>query len=168
MVKAKKTASLYACQSKEEAMGAIRELGDAQRELTRIQAGINDRIAAITDASKEAIDALQQRIETLTNGVQIWCEANRSQICAGGGKTANLITGEVSWRQSPPSVTVRKADKVIEALKALGKKAFIRTKEEVNKEAILANPSAVAGVPGITVVSGMETFSVSPFEVEVA
>ncbi|MDR2208828.1 MAG: host-nuclease inhibitor Gam family protein [Azoarcus sp.] len=168
MAKQKKLAAIYVCQSKDEVMGAIRELGDAQRELVRIEAGINDQIAAITDASKDMIDALKQRIDTLTNGIQIWCEAHRAAICAGGGKTANLITGEVSWRQSPPSVTVRKVDKVIDALKALGKKAFIRTKEEVNKEAILSNPNAVAGVPGITVVTGQETFAVTPFEVEVA
>jgi phage host-nuclease inhibitor protein Gam len=167
MTRTKKPAvASYVCQSKEEAMGAIRELGDAQRELARIETFVNDAIARITDGRKEEIDAIRNRIETLTGGIHLWCEANRAALC-GAGKTANLITGEVAWRQRPPSVSVRSAEKVIETLKKLSLARFVRTKEEVNKEAILAEPMAVTGIAGITVVTGVEDFSVTPFEVEV-
>jgi phage host-nuclease inhibitor protein Gam len=167
MVKAKKTAVTYACQSREETMDAIKSLGDAQRELARVETRINDEIAAITQREKERIDALKERIDALTTGIQWWCEANRAMLCAGGGKTANLITGEVSWRQRPPSVSVRAVDKVIETLKKLGLGRFVRTKEEVNKDAILADPKSVAGVSGIAVVQGIEDFAVSPFEIDI-
>ncbi|MCL1860685.1 MAG: host-nuclease inhibitor Gam family protein [Proteobacteria bacterium] len=167
MAKAKKTAVPHACQSKEEAMDAIRALGDAQRELVRLETAINDQIAVITAREKDRIDALKERVETLTTSVHWWCEANRATLCAGGGKTANLVTGEVSWRQRPPSVTLRAVDKVIDTLKRLRLGRFIRTKEEVNKEAILADPKAVAGVAGITVVQGIEDFAITPFEVDI-
>jgi phage host-nuclease inhibitor protein Gam len=167
MAKAKKTAAVYVCQSKDETMTAIKELGDAQRELTRIETEINDRIALITEARKGEIEALGIRVDTLTSGIQLWCEANRAALCASG-KTANLVTGEVAWRQRPPSVSVRQQEKVIERLKSLRLSRFLREKTEVNKEAILAEPAAVAGVPGITVVTGVEDFSVTPFEIEVA
>jgi phage host-nuclease inhibitor protein Gam len=168
MAKAKKAAALYACQSKEETMDAIKQLGDAQRELTRLETSINDEIAAITAREKERIEALRSRIEALTGGIHLWCESNRTHLCANGGKTANLVTGEVAWRQRPPSVTVRQAEKVIETLKALRLGRFVRQKEEVNKEAILGEPRAVAGVAGITVVTGVEDFAVTPFEIEIA
>ena len=167
MVKAKKTSVLHACQSREETMDAIKVLGDTQRELARIETAINDEIACITQRQKDRIDALKGRIDALTTGIHLWCEANRSALCAGGGKTANLITGEVSWRQRPPSVTVRCADKVIETLKRLGLERFVRIKEEVNKEAILGDPRSVAGVAGITVVQGIEDFTVAPFEIDI-
>ena len=65
----------------------------------------------MTTAGRKAeaprLKELQDRIGMLQAGVQTWCEANREQIC-GKGKTANLITGEVSWRQRPPSVRVRR------------------------------------------------------------
>ncbi|MDR3351748.1 MAG: host-nuclease inhibitor Gam family protein [Zoogloeaceae bacterium] len=165
--KAKAPAALYVCQSREETQGAIRELGDVQRELIRIETEINDAIAKITDEKKSEIDALNTRINTLTSGIQLWCEAHRADLTGHGGKTANLVTGEVSWRQRPPSVSIRQQDKVIETLKALHLARFLREKTEVNKEAILAEPAAVAGVAGITVVTGVEDFSVTPFEIEV-
>jgi phage host-nuclease inhibitor protein Gam len=168
MARAKKTAAVYVCQSKEETMGAIRELGDAQRELARIETRINDEIARVVEAQKDAIEALKSRRDTLTAGIQMWCEANRAALCAGGGKSANLVTGEVAWRQRPPSVSIRQADKVVETLKALSLVRFLREKTEVNKEAVLADPAAIAGIAGITVVTGVEDFSVTPFEVEVA
>lgn len=97
--------------------------------------------------------------------MQNWCEANRSDLTNGGKvKTANLVTGDVQWRVRPPSVTVRGVDSVMETLRRLGLSRFIRIKEEINKEAILNEPGAVAGVAGITVKSGVEDFSIIPFE----
>jgi phage host-nuclease inhibitor protein Gam len=167
LARAKKKAALYVCQTKTEAQDAIRELGEAQRELARVETVVNDAIASIVDAKKDQIDALKQRIESLMGGIQYWCEANRAALCVNGGKTANLITGEVSWRQRPPSVTVRGAEAVIETLEKLGLGRFVRQKKEVNKEAVLADAKAVAGIAGLNVVSGVEDFAVTPFEVEV-
>ncbi|MDR2187019.1 MAG: host-nuclease inhibitor Gam family protein [Azonexus sp.] len=168
MTKRKTTAATFVCQSKEQTMEAIRALGDAQRELLRIETTINDQIAAATAARKEDIDALKMRIDTLTTGIQGWCEANRAHLLAGGGKEANLITGLVKWRQRPPSVSIRAVDKVLAALRSLGLTRFIRAREEPNKEAMLADPRAVSGIVGINIVTGVEDFVIEPFEVEVA
>ncbi|MEF9839204.1 host-nuclease inhibitor Gam family protein, partial [Escherichia coli] len=46
----------------------------------------------------------------------------------------------------------------------MGLERFIRTKEEVNKQAILAEPDAVKGIAGIKVNKGAEGFEVEPFE----
>lgn len=111
------------------------------------------------------MDALKEQLATLQDGVQGYCEAHRLELTDGGKvKTANLITGEVQWRQRPPSVSVRGSDTVIEMLKRLGLGRFVRTKEEVNKEAILNEPDEVRGVAGLTVVTGVEDFVITPFE----
>ncbi|ELK3731030.1 host-nuclease inhibitor Gam family protein, partial [Salmonella enterica subsp. enterica serovar Montevideo] len=113
------------------------------------------------------IAPIKTDIETLSKGVQGWCEANRDELTNGGKvKTANLVTGDVSWRVRPPSVSIRGMDAVMETLERLGLQRFIRTKQEINKEAILLEPKAVAGVAGITVKSGIEDFSIIPFEQE--
>ncbi|TPQ28956.1 host-nuclease inhibitor Gam family protein [Methylomonas sp. EFPC3] len=164
----KAPAATYACQTKEQTQAAICELGLAQRELTRIETEINDEIAKITDSRKVHIEALKTKIDALLNGIQTWCEANRAELCKDGGKTANLITGEVSWRQRPPSVSVRAVDKVLETLRNLGLSRFIRTKDELNKEAVLAEPKAVQGIAGITINTGVEDFAVVPFEQDIA
>lgn len=100
--------------------------------------------------------------------MQGYCEAHRDELTDGGRvKTASLITGEVQWRQRPPSVSVRGAESVIETLKRLGLSRFVRTKEEVNKEAILNEPDNVRGVAGLNIVTGVEDFVITPFEQEV-
>lgn len=153
-------------QSKADCANDIRAIGDLQRDLARIEASLNDQIAEITAKAAPQIDAMRERLQALQAGVQTWCEAHRVEIC-GKGKTANLVTGEVNWRQRPPRVSITKEDDVIQRLRGLGLFRFIREKEEVNKEAILAEPSEVAGIKGIKVVTGAEYFVITPFEVEV-
>ncbi|EHV66253.1 bacteriophage Mu Gam like family protein [Escherichia coli DEC6C] len=71
----------------------------------------------------------------------------------------------MSWRLEKPSCSVsRDVEGVIEMLRRMGLERFIRTKEEVNKQAILAEPDAVKGIAGIKVNKGAESFSVEPFE----
>lgn len=154
-------------QSKTDCASFIKSLGDVQRDFERTRAEMNDAIAAITKQYQPALEAITARADTLTTGIQIWCEANRVSICENGGKTANLVTGEVSWRQRPPSVNVRGADTVMENLKRLDLGRFIRVKEEINKDAILNEPDAVRGLPGINIVTGVEDFSINPFQVDV-
>lgn len=153
-------------QSKADAIRDIKAIGDLQRELGRIEADINDQIAALTNKAAPRIETLRERLVELQAGVQTWCEAHRVEIC-GKGKSANMVTGEVSWRQRPPSCTITKADNVIQLLRGLGLHRFVREKAEVNKDAILAEPGEVAGVKGIKIVTGVEDFVITPFEVEV-
>ena len=128
---------------------------------------MNDAIAAITQTAEPLLSALGESMLALQTGIQTWCEANRVALCGEAdrlGKTANLITGEVAWRQVPPSVQVRGAEAVIDRLQVMGLGRFIRSKDEVNKEAMLAEPEAVRGIAGITIVTGLENFSITPFE----
>jgi len=162
--KLKAAAAVYAAQSLDDVQASIKLIGDLQREHTRIFANLNDAIAALTDSATPELNALSDRIKSLQAGVQTWCEAHREEIC-GKGKTANLITGEVSWRQRPPSIRISGVDAVLAWLKVQGMALFIRTKEEVNKEAMLNEPEKARGIPGVSIVTGVEDFIITPFEV---
>lgn len=162
----KAPSTIQAPQSKADVANDIKAIGDLQRQLGRIEATVNDQIAEITAKAAPQIDAMRERLQALQAGVQTWCEAHRVEIC-GKGKSANLVTGEVNWRQRPPRVSVSKEEEVIQRLRGLGLLRFIREKEEINKEAILAEPAEVAGIKGIKVVTGVEDFVITPFEVEV-
>ena len=163
-----KTKTLAAVpQSKNDCAESIRLIGDLQRDFERERATMNDAIAAITQQHQPELASLTQRIEALQAGVQAWCEAHRVDLCGEGdklGKTANLVTGEVSWRQRPPSVSIRGAETVLETLLRMGLGRFVRVKNEPNKEAMLNEPDAVRGIAGINIVSGVEDFIVVPFE----
>ena len=163
----KSAAAAYVPQNRDAVITDIKRIGDLQREASRLETEMNDAIAEITEKYASQIAPLKTSIETLSKGVQGWCEANRDELTNGGKvKTANLVTGDVSWRQRPPSVSIRGVDAVMETLERLGLQRFIRTKQEINKEAILNEPGAVVGVAGITVKSGIEDFSIIPFEQE--
>ncbi len=87
---------------------------------------------------------IRRRLKTLKRnqsafkGIHDWCKTNRNELTNGGEtKTANLTTGTVSWRLGTPSCSVsRDVEGVIEMLRRMGLERFIRTKEEVNKQAV--------------------------------
>ena len=163
--KLKTKAQVYAPQSQTDCAADIKKLGDLQRDFTRQQADLNDEIATLTKRYQPKLESLQERIDTLQKGVQTYCEANRNTLTNDGKvKSANFVTGEVNWRQRPPSVGIRGADAVLETLARMGLTRFIRTKQEPNKEAMLNEPDAVRGIAGITIVTGIEDFVITPFE----
>lgn len=167
--KAKTTAAqIPVPQTRDQVAAHIREIGECQRELAHIQADMNEELAAIKERWENIAAPHAQRVDALTQGVQIWSEANRDTLTQGGKvKTAAFATGEVAWRIRPPSVRITGADAVLDALRRLGLKRFIRDKAEVNKEAILNEPEAVTHVPGISISQG-EDFIVTPFEADLA
>lgn len=153
-------------QTKSDCAVDIKLLGDLQREFERVRGELNDRIAELTKSAQPQLEALSTRIQELQSGVQAYCESHRAQLCAHGGKTANLVTGEVAWRLRPPSVSIRGVGAVLETLTRMGLTRFVRTKQEPNKEAMLNEPEAVRGIAGITVVGGVEDFIITPFELQ--
>lgn len=162
--RAKVEAAAQVPQSRDEATRMVAEIGELQRARAVIQAQMNDELAAIkADYEAEALP-LGERLSRLTQGVQIWAAANRDELTRGGRvKTAPLPSGEIAWRVRPPKVAIRGAEAVIDALRRLGLDRFVRTKAEISKEAILAEPEAVAMITGISISQG-EDFVIKPFE----
>lgn len=151
--------------TREEVEVAIKEVGDLQRELQRVATHQNDELAAITEKYAPQIAELQERIKPLQKAIEVWCEANRAELTNNGKtKTGSFNTGVVQWRQRPPSVLIRKAEDVLEQLRRLGLSRFIRTREEPNKEAMLAEAALAATIKGITIKKGVEDFVIEPFE----
>lgn len=153
-------------QTREEVVEAIAEIGRRQRSCQTIGTVMNDAIAAIKlDAEGQAREHADH-ITALKSGIQIWCEANRVALTNGGRtKTARFASGEVRWRRSPPRVGLRGVEAVIEALKAASLGRMLRTKVEVDKDAILKEPAAVAEITGITV-SQADEFVIVPAETQ--
>jgi len=127
---------------------------------------MNDEIATIKQRYEEQAKPLGDDIRQLSQGVQVWCEANREAITQGGKvKFATLTTGKVNWRTRPPKVTLRGKESILENLKRLGLARFVRTSEEINKEAMLNEPALAKTVPGVNITQG-EDFVITPFETE--
>jgi phage host-nuclease inhibitor protein Gam len=130
----------------------------------RIEAEMNDEIAVVKQRYEELALPFKTEIEERSKGVQAWCETNRNAITQDGRtKTVVLTSGEIQWRMRPPKVVLKGVDMILDKLKRMDLARFIRTKEEISKEAILAEPEAVARVAGISIEQG-EDFVIKPFE----
>jgi len=166
MTRTKKLAANYRVpQDRDEADGMIRELGETRRAHARLETQMNDALAELKERFETEARPLKERGEALLMGLETFANASRDALTRGGRtKTVEFGNGRLSWRLRPPRVSVRSEETVIETLKALGLARFIRLKETVNREAILAEPAAAAGVKGIAVGSEGEDFVVEPFE----
>lgn len=155
-------------QDDSEAREAIRELGDLKRGVLRLEAEMNDQIAALQQQYGESVAPLLAATQVKIEGLRIFAEANRDRLTGGGKvKFHRFSTGEISWRLRPAKVTIRGAEAVISAIKAMGLgQRFLREKIEINKEAMLEDRSAATAIRGVTIGSDGEDFQVEPFETE--
>ncbi|WP_320200515.1 host-nuclease inhibitor Gam family protein [Agrobacterium sp. rho-13.3] len=156
-------------QSRHDAVWAVGRIGDLRRAILA-QKGLADEAIRLAGEKFEADTAMMaEELAEHERGVQAWCEANR-MILTNNDKVKfhDFGTGSVRWRSLPASVSIRGGEVVLEALKALGLKAFIREKEEINKEAMLNDPDTARKVAGVTIKSEGEVFAIEPLELEVS
>ncbi|MEM1344953.1 MAG: host-nuclease inhibitor Gam family protein [Pseudomonadota bacterium] len=150
-----------------QADATIAAIGSAQRLRTVLEAEMNDRIEAVKAEYAKRVTALDAEIADRTEGVQTWAEANRAALTNDGRtKTVRLTMGEFCWRNRPPSVRFRGKDAILEACKSLGLTQFIRITEELNRDAMLADPDKATGINGVSIGSAGEDFVVTPDETE--
>lgn len=160
-----KTVAKPAAQSRAEAEAAIARIGVAQRELARIEADLGDLVAKAKEIAELRAAPHSSAIEADQALVQGWCEANRDALTNNGKvKFASLATGDVKWRARPPKVNIRNVEGVIAHLRGLKLRQFLRTKIEVNKDAMLADPDKARTVPGVSINSDGEDFVIEPFD----
>lgn len=180
MVKGKAAAaSVRIPQSREEAADMIAEFGVALREVELIETAMNDALArAKADAEKQAAPHVA-RAKDLFEGVKLYCEANRQTLLGNAGlKTVDFGTGKVRWRWKPAKVTLRgeleaivgrileKAATAIDG--GLSYRCFLRTKQEVDKEAMLKNRDLARTIEGVSIGRDGEVFEIEDFEASVA
>lgn len=153
-------------QDKDQANEFISEIGRLQRDRDRIAADMNDEMAKIKERFETQALPMAERIRLLSQGVQIWCAAHRAELTDGNKvKHAILAAGKINWRMRPKKVALRGKEAVIEVLKSMGLVRFIRTIEEVNKEALLGEEEVATAVPGISISQG-EDFVITPHETQ--
>ncbi|MGX2948562.1 host-nuclease inhibitor Gam family protein [Frederiksenia canicola] len=157
-----------ALQTADDVAFAIKRIGDLERELVRLTTQQADEKAQIDERFTAQINTLKQQVKPLQQAVQAFCESRRDELTDGGKrKTAYFNTGEVQWRQKPPSVGTKGIENILENLRNLGLFRFIRTKDELNKDALLAEPDVARSIAGITIREGVEEFVIKPNDDEV-
>lgn len=156
-------------QTRDAAEAAMARIGALSRELEAVETAMNRKIAAAKEYAEGQAAPRREELAVLSAGLTAWAEANRAVLTNDGKvKTAYLGTGVILWRLGKRSVRVKGAEAVIAALKRVGLARFVRVKEEVDKEACLRDPAAVAGIQGLTVTEPVEEIVIEPHREELA
>lgn len=147
---------------------AIKQIGDLEREQVRLSTLQADEKARIDELFSPQINRLKEEVKPFQKAIQAYCESRRDELTNGGKqKTAYFTTGEVQWRAKPPAVKISSVAKVIEAIKNTGFLQFLRVKEEINKEALLADPKTACSISGISIRENEEEFVIKPNDEEI-
>ena len=151
----------------EEAAGFLAEIGQEQRATDKIRSGLNAKMDELKAKAMADDEPHQKKISQLVEGLFAYAEANRAELTDGGKrKTVEVPTGIFGWHMTPPAVKLRDVELILESLKSLKLERFIRTKEEIDKEAILKEPNVATTVKGVSI-SQHEEFVAKPSELEV-
>lgn len=135
----------------EEAEKLFRELGEAQRRIQEAKIEADREIEAIRKAVQTKIAHQEGRIAERFAGLAEYAENRREELTDEGSKSITLAAGTLAWRNNPPSIKLKGVEDVLEYLKKQKLTAFIRVKEEVNKEAMLQDLTRASKIPGVTV-----------------
>ncbi len=154
-------------QSREDAVWSIGRIGTLRRQIEGHKARAEEAVRLAGEKLEADTAELMAELAEHERGVQTWCEANRLSLTQDGKvKFHDFGTGQIKWRLRPASVSIRGVEAVIEGCKKLGLSAFVRVKEELNKEAMLADPDKARTIAGVTIKSAGEDFVIEPTAID--
>jgi phage host-nuclease inhibitor protein Gam len=148
---------------RDEAEAYLERIGSIQREIKLNKTALAEAIANVTAEIEASSAKLAEENDRLFRGLQLWAEANRHALTDGGKtKTVRLGNGTIAWRLAPPSVQIKGQEAVLAYLMEKKGEEFLRTKVEINREAMLANAEEASKIPGVTIKSAGESFVIEP------
>ncbi len=149
---ARKNSSIPVPADSVEANDVLRRIGEIERETADIEAAYEEQVAALRKDFDERRSPLDVEFKRITKGLEIFADDSREDLLKDGKKTVELSAGKFGWRLNSSAKVSHgnlKEETVIERIKALGKAfsdKYIRTKETLNKEAMLEDRPKIPGV----------------------
>ena len=129
-----------------EANVAIRVVGDLQSQMNDLEATLAAQIKKLQVATNKKLGALSQEQNNAVSGLFTFADKYK-QTFTVESKTIDCADGVFGWRMTPPSVGLAMTEReAIALLKASRKKRFVRIKESLDKEMLLAKRPTVAGI----------------------
>lgn len=138
----------------------IRDRAEAEAHVNTVAALVNERRGVAAAMDEKLLNIKQEyelelanldiQIKQGTDDLEAWALANPAEF--GKAKSIEFLAGRIGFRTGTPKLALLGRqwnwDKVLAAIQKFGFQ-FIRTKEEVDKEAILAFYAAQADKPQV-------------------
>lgn len=147
----------------------IAQLGDTTRAIERLTADMNESLATVKSDFESKAAPLVATVTGLERAIENYCTAQRERLTgAGKVKFYRFGNGEVMWRRRAAKVIARNRKAVLAWLIEAGGqyKKFIRYKHEIDRATMRKHPDLAKEVPGVSVRSAGEDFTITPFGAE--
>jgi len=149
-----------------EATEYIRKIGEAQRQINKIASTLSEDIDKLKANAVAEAKAFEESVEGLFEGLYVYAEGNRLELTDDEKvRSVKVLNGQFGWRTNPPSVEVKDVEAALAELKRKGLKAYIRIKEELDKEEILKNQDIVDNLKTVSIKQD-EMFFVKPDDID--
>ena len=102
-------------------------IGTAQSQVDTLEAAAESEIRAIRERLRKETKKAREGRNSLMTGIFTFASANRAGL-TGDGKTVRLTNGSISWRWTPPAVSIDDDAEFLELLHRRGLDEFIRLK----------------------------------------
>ena len=122
--------------SRAEAETTLGEIAASTASLNQLKAELDQELTAVRQRYEQRIDALSKQIETQSGLLQQWAEGAPEEF-PEGRKSIELLHGRLGFRTSNPALKTIAGwtfKKVLEVITP----DFIRVKQDLDKEAVLA------------------------------
>lgn len=131
-----------------EAGISLFRIGTLDRSIAAIEGDLAEKIARLRKQADAKSAPLRVERADLADGLELFADANREAILQKNRKSVRIPAGLLGWRVTPTKVEIARgaAAKVLAAIKKLKLTQYIRTKESIDKEALLKDRPVIAGV----------------------
>lgn len=126
-------------ENREELESAMGEYARYQTELLTLEAEMNQRIHDIKAEYEERVAGLSEAADGLVEDMNNWACLNATEF--GNKKSIELLHGVIGFRTGTPCVRVRRGmqeEQLVKQLQATAHGDLLRTKIELDKQAVLA------------------------------
>lgn len=125
-------------ESREQAEGTMAEVAAIDRKLKALKVAMNEEIDAAKEKAARNSAPLEARRKELESGLAVFATLNRKDLFPDGTKSLDLGFGVIGFRASTRIVQQNNVSAAVtlERLRQFGFLEGIRTKEEINKDAM--------------------------------
>lgn len=116
----------------------LSEYANLQNTLRQIEGELNQKITNLRDKYQDKVETLKAQSDDIFTVIQVWAERNRALFEKKRSK--ELHHGKIGFRTGTPKAKTKKGftwASVLELAREFAP-AFVRTKDEVDKESLIA------------------------------
>ncbi len=166
----RQAAVLMVPQNLDEAANFLFLMAEEERTIIKTLADINRQIEELKAQAVKETKPNEKKINRLIHGLFIFAESHRQELTKNNQrKSVPLVSGSFGWHTTSPAIKIKNTKAVLAELKRLELKRFIRTKEEIDRRAMLKEPELAKTIKGVSIVQH-ENFLVklAKLEIEIA